>query len=86
MLPSSCIPSVREALRKWNILRKLRNSTFGHRQQKKVRLMLMMKVEGGHAYETVKMELGEDGTWATVVNKNLLNKFYTFNVKINDKW
>ena len=51
-----------------------------------VRLMLYDEGEGGHAYETVKMELGEDGTWATVVNKNLLNKFYTFNVKINDKW
>ena len=49
-----------------------------------VRLMLYDEGEGGHAYETVKMELGEDGTWATVVNKNLLNKFYTFNVKIND--
>ena len=51
-----------------------------------VRLMLYDEGEGGHAYETVKMELGEDGTWATVVNKNLLNKFYTFNVKIDGKW
>lgn len=51
-----------------------------------VRLMLYDEGDGGHAYETVKMEPGENGTWTTVVNKDLLNKFYTFNVKINDKW
>ena len=28
-----------------------------------VRLMLYDAGEGGHAYETVKMELGENGTW-----------------------
>ncbi len=51
-----------------------------------VRLMLYDEGEGGHAYETVKMEPGENGTWTTVVNKDLLDKFYAFNVKINDKW
>ena len=51
-----------------------------------VRLMLYDEGEGGHAYETVKMKPAEDGTWTTVVNKDLLNKFYAFNVKINDKW
>lgn len=51
-----------------------------------VRLMLYDAGEGGHAYETVKMEPTEDGTWATSVDKNLLGKFYAFNVKINDKW
>ena len=34
----------------------------------------------------VKMERGEDGTWTTIVNKDLLDKFYAFNVKIDDKW
>ena len=43
-----------------------------------VRLMLYDAGEGGHAYETVKMEPTED--------ENLLGKFYAFNVKINDKW
>ena len=38
------------------------------------------------AYETVKMEPTEDGTWTTSVDENLLGKFYAFNVKINDKW
>ncbi len=51
-----------------------------------VRLMLYDEGEGGHAYETVKMKPAEDGTWTTVVSKDLLNKFYAFNVKINDKW
>lgn len=51
-----------------------------------VRVMLYDAAEGGHAYETVKMEVAEDGTWSATVHKNLIGKFYTFNVKINDKW
>ena len=51
-----------------------------------VRLMLYEAGEGGHAYETVKMLPGEDGTWIATVNEDLLGKFYTFNAKINDKW
>ena len=51
-----------------------------------VRLMLYDEGEGGHAYETVKMKPGENGTWEAAVNKDLVGKFYTFNVKINDKW
>lgn len=51
-----------------------------------VRLMLYEAGEGGHAYETVRMQPGEDGTWTATVNEDLLGKFYTFNAKINDKW
>ena len=51
-----------------------------------VRLMLYEAGEGGHAYETVKMQSGEEGTWTAVVSKDLIGKFYTFNVKIDDKW
>lgn len=51
-----------------------------------VRLMLYDAGDGGHAYETVKMKLGENGTWTATVKKDLLGKFYAFNVKINDKW
>ena len=51
-----------------------------------VRLMLFETGEGGHAYETIPMVLGEEGTWATTVDKDLVGKFYTFNVKVNDKW
>lgn len=51
-----------------------------------VRLMLYDAGEGGHAYETVKMEPKEDGIWTTVVSADLLGKYYTFNVKIDDRW
>lgn len=51
-----------------------------------VRLMLFEVGEGGHAYETVPMTLGEEGTWTANVDRDLLGKFYTFNVKVGDKW
>lgn len=51
-----------------------------------VRLMLFESGNEGHAYETVALKPGEDGTWTATVDKDLLGKFYTFNVKINDKW
>lgn len=51
-----------------------------------VRLMLYDAGDGGHAYETVKMKPGKNGTWTASVKKDLLGKFYAFNVKINDKW
>ena len=51
-----------------------------------VRLMLYNEGEGGHAYRTVAMEAGEEGMWHTTVSEDLLGKFYTFNVKIDDRW
>ena len=51
-----------------------------------VRLMLFETGEGGHAYETISMEPAEEGTWKAEVKKDLKGKFYTFNVKIGDKW
>lgn len=51
-----------------------------------VRLMLYDAGEGGHAYETVKMEPNDEGVWSAAVEKDLKGKFYTFNVKINDQW
>lgn len=51
-----------------------------------VRLMLYEAGEGGHAYETIKMQPGEDGTWSVLIDKDLIGKFYAFNVKIDDKW
>ena len=51
-----------------------------------VRLMLFEAGDGGHAYETISMESSEEGTWKAKVEKDLIGKFYTFNVKINDKW
>ena len=51
-----------------------------------VRLMLFDAGEGGHAYETISMIPDAEGTWTAKVEKDLLGKFYTFNVKINERW
>ena len=51
-----------------------------------VRLMLYEEAEGGHAFETYHMQLGDDGTWHVNVNGDLKGKFYAFNVKMNDEW
>lgn len=45
-----------------------------------VRLMLFEAGDGGHAYETISMESSEEGTWKTKVEKDLIGKFYTFNI------
>ena len=46
-----------------------------------VRLMLFDAGDGGHAYETVSMVSDKEGTWTAKVEKDLIGKFYTFNVK-----
>jgi len=51
-----------------------------------VRLMLFRTGDTGHAYRTVHMQQGMNGIWTVDVEGNLLNQFYTFNVKIKDKW
>lgn len=51
-----------------------------------VRLMLFESGEGGHAYETISLKPAEEGIWTVTVEKDLLGKFYTFNVKVKDKW
>lgn len=51
-----------------------------------VRVMLYNEAEGGHAYETYHMQWSSDGTWHVKVNQDLKGKFYTFNVKVKDKW
>lgn len=51
-----------------------------------VRLMLFDEGEGGHASETISMVADKEGTWTAKVDKDLIGKFYTFNVKIKDKW
>ncbi|MCI6212768.1 type I pullulanase [Bacteroides heparinolyticus] len=51
-----------------------------------VRLMLFETGDGGHAYETISMQLSEEGTWKADVERDMKGKFYTFNVKINGKW
>lgn len=51
-----------------------------------VKVMLFEDGAAGHAYETIDMTLGDEGTWSAEKNGDLLGKFYTFNVKIDGKW
>src|SRR5574344_1176169 len=53
-----------------------------------VRLMLFRTGDSGHAYRTVHLEpsLTGGGMWTVDVEGNLLGQYYTFNVKIKDKW
>lgn len=51
-----------------------------------VRLMLFEAGDGGHANESVSMKRMQDGTWTVEVARDLLGKFYTFNVKVKDRW
>jgi pullulanase len=51
-----------------------------------VKLRLFAEGAGGEAVETNNLEKGSDGTWVISINKNLKNKFYTFQVKQDDKW
>jgi len=51
-----------------------------------VTLQLYDAGDGGQAIETVSMTKGTKGTWATVINKNIKNKYYTFQVKQEGKW
>ena len=51
-----------------------------------VKVLLFDDGENGHAYETLNMTLGNDGTWDAEKVGDLKGKFYTFNVKVNNKW
>lgn len=51
-----------------------------------VRLMLFDSGNEGSAYKTIAMKRGDEGTWNAAVQEDLKGKFYTFNVKIGDKW
>lgn len=51
-----------------------------------VRLMLFNSGNEGSAYRSVVMEAGEEGIWTAKVNGDLNGKFYTFNVKIKERW
>ncbi|HLP05703.1 MAG TPA: type I pullulanase [Paludibacter sp.] len=41
--------------------------------------------EGG-AYKTYDMDRAENGTWTLKIDENLKGKFYTFQIRINEKW
>lgn len=51
-----------------------------------VRLMIYEAGEGGSPLAMHPMNPQMDGTWTFRVEKDLMGKFYTFNVRINDQW
>ena len=52
----------------------------------KVKLRLYAAGAGGKAVQTENLEKGVSGTWTLSIDKNLKNKYYTFQVKQDDKW
>ncbi|HEY6914650.1 MAG TPA: type I pullulanase, partial [Paludibacter sp.] len=51
-----------------------------------VKLLLYDNGYEGGAYETIDMKRAEQGTWTLNVDKPLKGKFYTFQVRIGEKW
>lgn len=51
-----------------------------------VNVVLYDKGIGGEALDTLPMQKAEEGTWKLTVKKNLIGKFYTFNVKVDGRW
>lgn len=51
-----------------------------------VRVLLYDSGNEGSAYQTLSLEMGEDGIWNTSIKEDLKGKFYTFSVKVNGKW
>jgi len=51
-----------------------------------VKILLYDNGYEGGAYQTIDMDRAEQGTWTLKVNENLKGKFYTFQIKIGEKW
>lgn len=51
-----------------------------------VRVLLYESGHEGNPYETVALKAGKEGTWSAVVKEDLNGRFYTFHVKIGEKW
>lgn len=51
-----------------------------------VKLRLYDAGEDGQAINTVTMTKGVNGTWRAMINKDIKNKYYTFQIKQDGKW
>jgi pullulanase len=51
-----------------------------------VKLLLYDNGAEGGAYSTLDMKRSDQGTWALEVDGDLKGKFYTFQIKLKDKW
>lgn len=50
------------------------------------RVLIYDQPTGGHASQTVKMEMDKEGTWHAAVSEKLDGKYYVFNIKIDGTW
>lgn len=51
-----------------------------------VRVNIYKKGTGGELLEKIKLQPGVSGTWAATVEKDLLGKFYTFQIQQHGQW
>ncbi len=51
-----------------------------------VKLLLYDNGSEGGAYQTHDLSRSENGTWALKTDENLKGKFYTFQIRMGDKW
>lgn len=51
-----------------------------------VRLNLYISDEDGEPVQQVSMERSDKGAWRTVIDKDLKGSFYTFQIRVGDKW
>ncbi|MDR3652676.1 MAG: type I pullulanase [Paludibacter sp.] len=51
-----------------------------------VKLLLYDNGNDGGAYQTLDMNRSEKGTWLLKIKEDLKGKFYTFQIKVNEKW
>lgn len=51
-----------------------------------VKLLLYDNGSDGGAYKMHDMDRSEKGTWTLKLDEDLKGKFYTFQIKVNDKW
>jgi pullulanase len=51
-----------------------------------VKLRLYAAGEGGKATQIIQLNKAEQGVWEMTIKQDLKNRYYTFQVKINDRW
>jgi pullulanase len=51
-----------------------------------VKLLLYDDGNDGGASRVVNLKRSESGTWKLQIKEDLVGKFYTFQVKVNDRW
>jgi len=51
-----------------------------------VKLLLYDNGSEGAAYQVIDMDESEQGTWVKKIKEDLIGKFYTFQIRIGEKW